>query len=538
MLLNRSKMLAGRHPSLLFLILVALLFSRTTTAGFCQVSQSQESMQSLKVATHLTVEDIVVTDSAGKAVSGLPQSAFHVTDGGVSQSIRNFEESSSFKAVGNAPLPKGVFSNAKLRDQGASVDVLLIDPIGMELSDQMSLRLQALKYLQSMSDGTTMEVYRTSRDGRPLLVQSFTQDRALLIKALNNSIPTLAVAVPQNEVFYNEITELSNIADTLVPSQGRKSLIWFTGRFPLSQTLGGNGAEVADDFNATREALKSVYRKLDAARIAVFPIDVRGSMDASLAVSLQAATKPDQSNGPNMIAGGAAEVQGSWSGMDEIASATGGQAFHGNNHLAEQIRSAVDFGRHFYTLSYSVHPYAENGQWHKVHITVDGRYAIRYREGYFARSPVAIEQRLNAVFRDHESLLKDGEDASMEPIVFEAKIKARTEKPMPRLVLQYSITSGDLAFATVTNGNQQARLKVAALAYNNDGLILSHSVDDVTTHYSANQMEEARRVGVPVLQEITVAKGAKFLLLSVVDLNTGRTGTIQLTVDSAIKSAK
>jgi hypothetical protein len=81
-------------------------------------------------------------------------------------------------------------------------------------------------------------------------------------------------------------------------------------------------------------------------------------------------------------------------------------------------------------------------------------------------------------------------------------------------------------------------LKVAALAYNTDGAILSHSVEEVTTRYSQEQMDQARRVGVPVLQEITVAKGAKFLLLSVVDLDTGRTGTVQLTVESANQSAK
>ena len=387
----------------LTILIIAIVFSAAMPA-VCQETPSREPTQTLQVGTHLTIEDIVVTDRSGKAVSGLPQSAFHVTDDGVAQSVRNFEESSNAKSPENAVPQHGVFSNAELKNPDESVDVLLIDPIGIEIADQMFLRLQVLAYLQSMPAGTTIAVYRTSRDGRPLLVQSMTQDRALLIKAINNSIPTLAVSIPQEEVFYNAIAELSNIADTLVQAQGRKSLIWFTGKFPLSQTLGGNGAEGVHEFDATREALKSVYRKLETARIAVFPIDVRGVMDASLAVNLQAATKPNQAQGPNMIAGGAAEVQGSWGGMDEVASATGGHAFHGRNGLTGDIRSAVDLGRHFYTLSYSARPYTEDGQWHKIHIVVDGGYVASYREGYFARSSAADEQLLNAVLRGHEVL--------------------------------------------------------------------------------------------------------------------------------------
>ena len=81
-------------------------------------------------------------------------------------------------------------------------------------------------------------------------------------------------------------------------------------------------------------------------------------------------------------------------------------------------------------------------------------------------------------------------------------------------------------------------MKVAALAYDASGSVLSDAVDDVTTHYSAAQMDQAQRVGVPVLQEITVRSRAKFLLLSVVDLETGRTGTIQLTVDIAMQEPK
>jgi len=139
---------------------------------------------------------------------------------------------------------------------------------------------------------------------------------------------------------------------------------------------------------------------------------------------------------------------------------------------------------------------------------------------------------------DHDFSYGSGVEASTAPIVFEAKVRGVSRKPTSQIVIQYSIFTRDLQFIVSKEGVHRAWIKVAALAYNNDGSILSHSVDDVTTHYNSAQMDEAQRMGVPVLQEITVARGAKFLMLSVVDMGTGRTGTVQLTVDSATQGVK
>jgi hypothetical protein len=98
--------------------------------------------------------------------------------------------------------------------------------------------------------------------------------------------------------------------------------------------------------------------------------------------------------------------------------------------------------------------------------------------------------------------------------------------------VQYAIAARDLDFIVGDDGMQHARFKVAALAYDTSGDVLSSAVDDVSTHYSAAQMDQAKRVGVPMLQQVSVAKRAKFLLLTVIDLKTGRTGTIQLALES------
>jgi hypothetical protein len=75
------------------------------------------------------------------------------------------------------------------------------------------------------------------------------------------------------------------------------------------------------------------------------------------------------------------------------------------------------------------------------------------------------------------------------------------------------------------------------MAYEISGDALRSAVDDVSMNYSAAQMDEVRRLGVPMLQHVAIAKRAKFLLLKVIDLNTGRTGTVKLELEDVREDA-
>ncbi len=521
-----------------FLIPLALpLLAQQPTGGTNTELQQRTPEATLQVSTRLTIEDVLVTDARGKAVKGLPRSAFHLLDNTTPQEIRNFAESSDASPPSPTPAEPGLYSNAPMTDREGNVDVLLLDPIGLEIADQMFLRLQVRKYLQSMPESTIIAIFRTSSDGRPLLVQSLTQNRLLLMKAVDQCVPTYGVRVPPEQVFFNAVGQISNIADYLRQIQGRKSLIWFAGQFPLAQTLGGNGAEHAIDYDQSEEALKSVYRKLEASRVAVFPIDVRGVVSASLALNRPPDTNQQGQQMPTMAAGGAAEQQGSWNGMDELAAATGGHAYYSDNRLAGELQSAVDLGRHFYTLAYVPKPFAEDGKWHVVKITVDGPYTVSYRVGYFAK-PSAAMQRLEASKKsDKDSGYTTDDGPANVPILFEAKVRRQAGTSGSGFVVQYAIAAKDLNFTGGDDGIQRCQFKVAALAYDSSGDVLSSAVDDVSTHYSAAQMTEVKRVGVPMLQQVAIAKRAKFLLLTVIDLRTGRTGTVQLALESVRETA-
>ncbi len=82
------------------------------------------------------------------------------------------------------------------------------------------------------------------------------------------------------------------------------------------------------------------------------------------------------------------------------------------------------------------------------------------------------------------------------------------------------------------NSAGHARFRIAALAYNSWGDILSHAMDVVDTHYSPDQMQLASRIGTPADQTIEIKKGAQFLLLAVEDLTTEKVGTLQVSLAS------
>jgi hypothetical protein len=202
------------------------LLAQQTTGGDASPAPRQRApAATLQVSTRLTIEDIVVTDSGGSPVKHLPRSAFHLLDDGTPQEIRNFAESADESPQPVAPVERRVYSNAPMTDRAGNVDILLLDPIGLEIADQMFLRLQVRKYLEAKPAATTMAVFRTGSDGRPLLVQSLTQDRALLMKAVDQCVPTYGVRVTPEQIFFNAVGQISNIADYLGQIQGRKSLI-------------------------------------------------------------------------------------------------------------------------------------------------------------------------------------------------------------------------------------------------------------------------------------------------------------------------
>ena len=549
--MSKRSGLEARVP--VVLAAAAVLLSGVPSLWAQADNAAQGPVYKIGLGARIVAEDVTVTDVKGNPITGLPQSAFHLTDNGKAQTIDRFDESTKTtetRGTAAAASTPGVYGNAALNRNQGTVTVLLVDPIGLELQDQMYLRLQMLKYLKTMPEGTQAIVFRSTSRGTPVLLQSLTADRGLLIAALDRSVPTQPR--PVYSVYGNAIDELANMAEYLRNVPGKKALLWFAGKFPLYvQPDFGTGGAVLDSKEAEHET-REAYRALEAARIAVYPIDARGVVMGGIALN-QASDTAAAANDPSQTtqASGSESQQttAAYDVMDKLAAATGGRAFYSNNNVAKAMGDAIQTQDHAYALSYRPTPYEPDGTWHRVKLTVDGGYRVRYREGYYAdgaTEPTVAEgdkkPRLAISGARAGSLVappKDDEESIQQAITFSARIKPEgSEGKRHSYGITYLLPTKTLDFKTDPDGKHHARFRVAAVGYNADGDILSKDLQVIETHFTNEQMTVADRGVTPVLQTITVPKGAEYLMLAVQDLDTQRVGVVQMSIKSVEAGAK
>lgn len=529
-------------PTMLFLLSAAAIAQRPAPTSARNTSSAGYT---LSAGTSLVVEDVSVTDKHGNPVTGLPRATFRVQDNGIPQQILSLREGGDMPAstVWPGQLPADSYSNASLYSGTGPVIAMLVDPVSMSLPEQMFLRLQMLHFLQSIPAGTQVTVFRTNSRGIPVLIQALTTDRRLLVAAVNQSIPTIPRPAA---LFSNGIAEIANISDYLQAVPGKKALLWFSGQFPLfldpslCSAIGPVTPTITSNLDYTdcgslNGAMKQAFRALQQARIAVYPIDVRG-------VVVLGPPPPDavlQGRVPSTEDPGST-VSTQYDLEDQLARATGGHAFFSDNGLASAMNEAVTLGEDSYTLAYQPEPYKTDGKWHKVRITVDGPYTVRYRTGYYAADSAAqprpqlttsgkIDPSVVAADRTPTApgSIMQASAAGETPLVFSVHVQPqRNGGKAPRLLIEYTIPAAQLQFSAGAGGTAHARFRLAVLAYNTEGDVESQAMDTVETRFTPAQMATARRIGTPAEQIIDVRKGSQFLLLAVQDLQTERVGTV------------
>ncbi len=278
------------------LTLVAGTLSGLAQSPGAQTQQPPSPGYTVSVNSRLVVEDVSVTDAKGNPVIDLPASAFHVFDNEKPQPKFDLRQTSApvSAAVPSAP---GTLTNATLLQDRGTMIAILIDPATIDLQDQMYLRVQALRFIETLPQSTEVTIFRANNRGVPILLQPPTSDRALLRTALDMAVPVMAR--PVDSTFENAITELGNLSAYLGPIPGRKAVLWLAGRFPLYEPP--DFTLRAGDDPRRLEEIHEAFRTLQNARIAVYPIDVRGVLMGGLAPNIVINTQA-AANDPSSIA--------------------------------------------------------------------------------------------------------------------------------------------------------------------------------------------------------------------------------------------
>lgn len=488
----------------------ALLAAAFITPALAQSAPPPPPLPNYTLHQHVreVLTDVTVTDAKGNPVLNLPQSAFHVYDDNHPQSIESFVAHAGNDLAIQPTSTSGVYSNAYLKHPPAAFNIALLDLTTMPIVDQMVLRQELTHFIQQLPPAEPLAIYM--RNGpRIILVQNFTTSRTALLNAVRYAVPRFRTTGYE---YYTDVDVLRQITGYLSQYPGRKNLLWFSAgsnSFLLSDAQ-LEGYEV-DNGNP---GMRALYDALDAERIALYPIDVRGLTVASdLAMDQQ-----------HML-------------MDEEAATTGGQALFNNNGIAQGARKIIDHSADFYTITYSPNDLHQRGRWHKVRITVDAPYHLSYRHGYFDDNP-RTERPLKPLTVSDGSQIQ-APDQHSNPILFKAEL-LRASAPItnatkhPRGFIPYTLYAAlpvtDFPISSLNPTRSLITVGVAIVVLDNHGHLVSHNAGLIRLSFKKADLRAHPNARTLWRQPVYLPKGENNLYVALWNTNTGRLGTLQIPI--------
>ena len=365
----------GLAISLALLFSLATYSQQSTGADQQPPAGTYQSPTVLRANTRLVVVDVVVTDSKNQPVADLKADDFILLEDGKPQKISGFIFEHPSPAPGpaaQAQLPPSIISNAP-KFQANSLNIILFDTVNGEFAEHAYARDQLLKFLNTAELGRPVAIFALQSQLK--LLHDFSTDNKSLSAAVakykppaqtltSESLEARASAFTTRGDYHTSergiettLNQLNALAKILAGYPGRKNLIWLSESFPLTlfpESMGqvnmdgqslksagqsGVGQSAAQNlqtnaaFKTYAVLVKKVSDSLMAAQVAVYPVDA-GAL-------------------------GKDDHLGSQHTMDDMAESTGGKSFKNSNDLALGLRTSIDDGSTYYTLTY----YPENKTW-------------------------------------------------------------------------------------------------------------------------------------------------------------------------------
>ena len=570
----------------------------------------------LRTTVRRVVLDVVVTDSKGLPVRGLRPEDFAVTEDGEPQRVlsmdaNGFSGGMDYVPEKLPPQPPNTFLNLPVTPERGPLYVLLYDLVNMDQenrggftedhSTQMIARQQMMKFIQSKPEGARFAIFVRS-DGVHL-IQGFTSDKHLLFQAIDPHhpkphLPTIFLMgtnYGQGDRI-SAMNTLHTIVTFLDGLPGRKNLIWFSAKFPLSLFAGEN------DGRNFREESKATLDLLAANQVAVYPVDAEGVSATDSKGALNDSQHSDATSTAGQGSGGSASVANNSASnaaqsvlgesqivandevMDQIAQETGGRAFYGTNDLSGELVAATDDGSAFYTLTYSPTNTTYDGHLRNVHVELARKgLTVAYRRFYYgseapatpaassATSPANDPEHAEATAQPAERPAGDALAANMqhgapeahalvfvvqahragtprsgtpeqmaalatEPAYFRTRRHSASAKPLPSIPLEKHTFTFEIPRRQF-NGEPRLKLEVATAVFDADGRMMNAVVGVGGTAPGETPSGVATDSQAPrfyrIEQELEVPVGAATARFAVRDTANDRTGAMEINLPLA-----
>ena len=372
----------------------------------------------LRVTAREVLVDVLVTNKEGQPVTDLKASDFSVTEQGAPQTIRRVDEhypmpAADMNKLATTPaLPPNTFSNyTPVRNTNAAT-VLLLDAMDSPINAQMVMRDQLIKYLKHMQPGPPIAIFQMDTEMR--LIQGFTSDPKVLLAAAESKrdMPSMArpTAAPRtytyDSLYRRTLSEnlrsgMRMLGAYLSAYPGRKNLIWFTGRVPMTIMGLGFGSPFRDGLSVVGDPGDEASELTDVLtvnRVAVYPVDTLGLVAPGSAMNA-GVPRPGAMRGGMMAPGSGVENH---QNLDLVAEQTGGKAYYNTNDFTRVITDVINTGSSYYTIAYATTNTKWIGEFRQIKVAVDKPDVhLQHKEGYYAYNLDAREQSGIAKIEQH-----------------------------------------------------------------------------------------------------------------------------------------
>ncbi len=486
------------------------------------------------------------------------------------------------------------YSNAPDPSATQTWTIILFDMLNTPAEDQQVARNQLKKLAEQVPNGQPVALFTLT--SRLVMVQPFTRDTRQLMASVKRldlwtsqvlsteaqrqqevgsatyaataltdvSIPAEANVDPQNvgnfqrdtanrllqstrdleslrldqRVFFT-LDAFAGISRALAGYPGRKNVVWLSGNFPI-QVLPNN--QMDDKWRYATDYLEHLSRTtalLSQARVAVYPVDIRGmqvqgidianSTEQNKAfvgynVSSYPLTAPDKTS--PLQADQAFTRADERATMMEVAEQTGGRAFVNTNDFNRAIRNAIEDGSNYYTLAYTPDKKDDKPAYHRIEVKLNRPgVKLNYRRGYYSEPELGTPQAGSAAL---QAAIQPGMPPSTM-VLFTAIVKP-PDATHKTVQLDYVINPSNVTFADAPGG-KHIIVDCLAVALDKEGKEVAHASDTLDGTLPVSTAEAQVRRGIPASQELQLKPGVYNLRIGVMDRASQSIGTVSASVE-------
>jgi VWFA-related protein len=508
---------------------------------FWPQSGAQETKPALKSNTRLVVVDVVATDRNGQPVSGLTAEDFTILEDRKPQKISDFSFQHPEPTLMQATLrlPLNVVSNIP-QHKASSLNVILLDTLNGDFAGHVQAQDALIKYLETAQLSQPMAIFALQE--KLVLLHDFTTDNEALRSVVQKfrpparanaaeSLESRASAFTTKGDFHTDnrnieatLTGLHGLARTLGGYPGRKNVIWLSESFPLvlapetavrdsiGQASLGDGItrmptqfDVLQQSNPTQDyagLVRKVAEAMTNAQVAVYPVDST------------ALTKDDHLASQHT--------------MNNLAESTGGKAFYNRNDLIVGLRTSLEDGATYYTLTY----YPDNKNWDGKFRVITVKSArpgvnLRYRLGYYAVDPEVTAKEESKLLAEDFSRALTLDAPAITAVLFQAGVVPPASGG--KVGVNFAIDPHTLAFEKSENGLEHASVACVVWAFSGKG-DPQRAEGNINADLKPDVYAQVMKSYLPCQRTLNLKPGKYTLKLGVLDRITNHIGTTVTTV--------